>query len=364
MLDTGRRMAGDAGKGGRANRREGEQIARRRYQTGCLFIRGKRRKVWVARWREDVIRPDGSLGRTMRSEVLALVSELPKREAHKLLEARLRPVNQGRQCPQSIVSFEQFTREQWEPAVSPLLKRNSIVLYRKVLRKHLLPAFGHSRLCDIQRAELQRFFSEKLTQGFSPHHVHGMRTAMSKVLSTAVEWGHLDRNPLHGLRLGERINIREHVFLSPAQLQLLLPTLPEPCRTLASLAVLTGIRIGELLALRWKHVNFLRKAIRIRENVSGRYFGTPKTRQSKRTIPLSAPVVKVLAEHKQRCKQSTQDSLLFSGKSGMPLSADHLRRKVLQPACRKLGLPRIGWHSFRHTHATLFEQTGESRRAI
>ena len=71
-------------------------VARRRYQAGCLFKRGKRRKVWVARWREDVLLEGGQLGRLQRSVVLGTVADLPtKRHALTKLEEQLRPVNQG-----------------------------------------------------------------------------------------------------------------------------------------------------------------------------------------------------------------------------------------------------------------------------
>src|SRR5260370_28658833 len=71
----------------RATRERMWTVARRRYQSGCLFKRGKRRKVWIARWREDVIRPDGSLGRIQRSIVIGLLSEVPtRREAQIQLD--------------------------------------------------------------------------------------------------------------------------------------------------------------------------------------------------------------------------------------------------------------------------------------
>ena len=112
MLDIRSRIPAEVGKDARTDGKE--LVIRRRYQTGCLFIRGKRRKVWVARWREDVITPDGTAGRTLRSEVLGTVKEIgPQREAQKILESKLRPINQGRQRPQSTMQFEQFVREQW-----------------------------------------------------------------------------------------------------------------------------------------------------------------------------------------------------------------------------------------------------------
>lgn len=70
-------------------------MARRRFQTGCLLKRGKRSKVWVARWRETVIQPGGSFRRVQRSEVLGTVAGIPtKRQALDTLARRLREVNQ------------------------------------------------------------------------------------------------------------------------------------------------------------------------------------------------------------------------------------------------------------------------------
>src|SRR5262245_43319952 len=86
-------------------------LARRRYQTGHLFKRGKRRKVWVARWREDVIQPDGRRGRLQRSVVLGLVSDVPtRRQALALLDEQLRPFNQGLRTPQSTMLFRDYAQ--------------------------------------------------------------------------------------------------------------------------------------------------------------------------------------------------------------------------------------------------------------
>src|SRR6266849_2586006 len=83
-------------KARRATRERMWTVARRRYQSGCLFKRGKRRKVWIARWREDVILPDGGLGRIQRSIVIGLVSEVPtRRQAQTQLDQHLQMLNQG-----------------------------------------------------------------------------------------------------------------------------------------------------------------------------------------------------------------------------------------------------------------------------
>ncbi len=83
----------DARKCGRANGKE--QMARPSYQDGSLFIRGKRTKVWVARWREDVIWEDGTLHRTQRTVVLGPIADRSRREARSLLQKRVSEINQG-----------------------------------------------------------------------------------------------------------------------------------------------------------------------------------------------------------------------------------------------------------------------------
>jgi len=81
MFDKAITIEVDANTAKRATSRKETAVARRRYQMGSLAVRGKRRKVWVARWREDVKKPDGTLGRIRRAEVLGNKNELSKREA-------------------------------------------------------------------------------------------------------------------------------------------------------------------------------------------------------------------------------------------------------------------------------------------
>ena len=139
-LDMRATLRADTGKGGRANGKV--PMARRRYQEGCLFMRGRAgRKVWVARWREDVLRPNGTVGRLMRSQVLGPVTHIStRREARLLLNALLRPTNQGLRTPQSTMSFGDFARK-WEEAVLPTYRASTRNFYRDILRKHLVPKF-------------------------------------------------------------------------------------------------------------------------------------------------------------------------------------------------------------------------------
>lgn len=354
-------MAHGEEKGARIGK---EFTIRTRFQEGHVFLRrGKRRKVWAARWREDVIIPEGTVKRILRFAVLGTSSEIKgKKEARDILQAKLRPINQGRQRPQSTMTLEQFVSEQWKPGVLPTLRSGSSRYYDVQLRCHILPAFGSRRLCDIARVDVQCFLADKRKHGFSGSSTHGMRTAISKVMQAAVDWNLLEQNPARGIRIGDRAPKTERLYLNPKEVGRLLTSLSEPCRTLVLVAVLTGMRIGEILALRWKVLDLDRGVIQVRETVSEGKFGSPKTKSSRRDIPISQPVCDAFQTQLAGCRQRGPEDLVFTTRNQTPLNPKNLLRRVLQPTCKALGLPLISWHSFRHTHATQLAEVGESLR--
>jgi len=293
LLDNRATLVTDIGKGGRANlRMERRKMARSQYQNGCLFVRGKRRKMWVARWREEVILTDGSAGRVMRSLVLGPVTEIGgPREARRLLDVRLNPINQGQYRPEATMLFSKFVAECFEPGVLPTLKFATREIYSLLLRKHLILQFGGHRLCDISRVEVQQYLLNKLTQGFAWETTNHLRHLLSKVMGTAENWEYISNNPVRGVKMPERTLKRPHRFLSAEEVQRLIASSKEPTRTIVILATMTGLRIGEILALRWGRIDLLRGTLLVAETCYKGHFGTPKTRASRREVPLAPAVV-------------------------------------------------------------------------
>jgi integrase len=183
---------------------------------------------------------------------------------------------------------------------------------------------------------------------------------LAKVLEVAVESGYFDRNPAHGIKIGERQPKREKRFLTPDQIRVLLPALAEPCRTVVLVAVLTGMRIGEILALRWKRLDLDCGTVEVAETFSDGCFGTPKTRSSRRVIPMSCAMRESFRSHRAATLRTAPNDLVFSTPKGTPLSPKNLYNRVLGPTCDSIGMPRVSWHSFRHSNATLLGEVGES----
>jgi len=355
-LDCEVRMGGDARKTGRANGKV--NMARRRHQIGCLFVRGKRPKVWVARWRERVLTSKGSMSTILRSEVLGTVSDLSKRQAQNLLEDRLRPVNRGRAVPRSNISLRRFVEDEFRPLVLPTLKFATREIYTLLLDKHLLPRFGEECIADIATPEVQRFVLEKLKQGYAWETASHMRHLLSKVLGTAKAWRYLADNPVLGVEMPERKLKRPHKALSIEDVRMLLSKMNEPERTITIVATLAGLRIGEILGLRWGRVHLDQCTLEVEETCYKGVFGTPKSKASRRGTPLAPVVVQALDAHRSRCMDTSANALVFSKGGNEPLSADNLRKKRLASACRRAGLRRIDWHTLRHTYSTLLHDLG------
>lgn len=329
-------------------------MARRRYQTGCVFKRGKRRKVWVARWREDVLCEDGKVGRILRSVVLGSVADLPtRRDAQVRLDEELRGVNQGTVRPESSMLLGTFAEEQWKTLVLPTLKLSTQHGYKTVLAKHLLPYWRDWRLRDIGRQDVQQWVADRFRRKLGWQTVRNAWTLLSGILETAVEYGYLSVNPARGVKFPEKELKEAPVLFTAEDFVKLLEQLDEPYRTMARLIALTGLRIGELLAVRWRCLDLEIGTLSVRESVYEGKFQSPKTRKSRRTMPLGPQIIVWLREHRLRAKRTESDDLVFGNRKGQPLRESKLLRNVLQPAAERAGLGRVTWHQFRHIHSSL-----------
>jgi integrase len=338
-----------------------KDMARRRYQKGSIRKRGKRNQVWELQWWEDYIKEDGSIARRRQSATLGAVSEMTLRETRKLADERLRPVNQGKMLPQSTMELRVFVERYFDPLFFPTLKRSTQKRYRQTLNSHLLPAFGKFRLCDIGTVDLQQFVLQKMESGLGWESVNHLRNLMSKIFETAKKWNYFQgNNPAIGVSLPEKNPVREKHALQENQIALLLSQLKEPVRTMVLLGILTGMRIGEILGLRRKDVNFSSGQIRIEQACYRGLLGSPKTKGSRRTLPLPTGLVKPLTRICEKGTLTSEEDLVFQTRNGTPLNDTNLLHRHLKPVGGRLGMPWLSWHVLRRTHATLLQVAGAS----
>ena len=336
-------------------------MARPRWQQGWLLQRGKREKKWVGRLREDAIAEDGSRIRRQRSIVLGPVREISKREAQRMLSERLAAINQGRHKPELMMSFQRYVLERWEPSILPTLRFSTARNYRHLIRRHLLPFLGGIRLPEIGPADVQMLVAEK-SKRFAPKTVLSLRNLLSKIFGTAKLWGYLQANPAQGVQVPSLVDTRERLTLTPEQVRALLVVLKEPYRTMVLLAVLSGLRRGEIFGLRWKCVDFAERAIVVAEaNYEGQS-APPKTRASRRKVFVDTAVLEALS--RLRPTHYQPDDFVFPSERGTALNPNNVLNRVMRPACQRAGIPLVSWHNFRYTYATWANPTGESIKAI
>ena len=338
-----------------------QQMARRRYQGGTLRKRGKRNPYWELQWREDYIKPDGTIGRRLVPWKIGAVAKLTRREARKLADEKLRSLNQGEFAPQSTIILQDYVERYLIPNFFPTLKLSTQKRYRRTLKIHLIPAFGKARLCDIGTLEIQRFVLAKMESGLSWECADHYRNLLSKIFETAKKWGfHSGPNPAAGVELPEKTPVREKHILELEQIPQLLGVLEKPVRTMVYLALLTGLRIGEILALNWASVDFAVGQIRVVRGYYRGLMGNPKTKCSRRSVPLPEVLRPILLRLREQT--ATPEELVFHTSKGTPHNDSNLLHRDLKPAGRKLGMPWLNWHTLRRTHATLFQFAGGSLR--
>jgi len=179
-----------------------------------------------------------------------------------------------------------------------------------------------------------------------------------------VKWGHLSDNPARGVDLPTLKTVKPKWALTITQGSALLNGLPPLARTMVGLALLTGLRRGELFALRWKSVSVAEGHLTVDEAVYEGAFGSPKTTAGLRRVPLSDATVRLLAQWQERAQNTQPDALVFATWSGKPISPNNVLRRWVFPACATLNLPNATWLTFRRTYASWAHDKGVPGKVV
>jgi integrase len=330
---------------------------KRQYGSGCLI---EKRKGWAIRWRELEIAPDGTTKRVLRHERLGPMS---RRDASAILAQKVAAAAGTKTPTRSRVPFRTLTTE-WEATKLPMYRPSTQKNHRHITAKHLLPRFGDMAVCDISRRDVQAYVAHLQQSGYAPKTIDHIHDVLSAVLRTAVEWGHLTDNPARGVTLPQLTTVKQKWALTVDQAAALLNRMPPLAHTMTAVALLTGLRRGELFALRWKRLDLDAGALLVEEAVYEGKFGPPKTRAGLRAIPLVDELVQLLRTWRQRAKRTEPDDLVFSTVTGKSISPNNVLRRWVFPACATLGLPNASWLTFRRTYSTWAHTRGVPGRVL
>ena len=229
-----------------------EQVARRRFQNPKPFRRGS---WWIIQVRRDEF-IDGKLTRKNRWERLAPAS-MSEREVLKLASEHLRDLNQGLENIGSATNFAHYTENTYIPVALRKMAKSTQDRYEGVIRNYLKPAFGNLALRDLTPMTLDRYFAGLSESELSQESLDKVRDVLASILKRAIRHGLLVKNPIEGLELprAKRGRITQKPIISYEQCEQLLACIPEPYATMVYVAIWTGLRVSELIALRWEDVH-------------------------------------------------------------------------------------------------------------
>jgi hypothetical protein len=225
-----------------------ERMARRRYQQGQLLQKGKKKKVWVGRWREDTIRPDGTRYRQRRSEILGTLKDYPTRRlAGRALEQRISEanVNSLDYQPRPTATFREFVMK-WERTFYRNLNRQPNRPTKSRLKKHLIPDFGETSMKNLSAQRLQAFIAQK-ARSIGPKSVKNVIALLRMMWNQAKALGYVNHDPFGSLVLPELNPLNERAF-SLQEMKSIIGAAQEPFKTLYWISADLGDRGGEAWA--------------------------------------------------------------------------------------------------------------------
>lgn len=318
-----------------------------RYQRGYVKKVGKKVQVWYGGWREDIRLPDGSFTRRCKKKRLGTVRDLPTKAA--AYEELFRLMGCGGSSVE--MTFAELAAR-WEKAIVPTLKNTTADYYQKVLRAHGVPVFGPRRIASVGRYDIETFLAERAPK-YCRNTLRGMRVSIGKVFSWAVACGWLEKNPCAGVRLpnaGIRI-IR--TILKSEETIAIAKKLTEPYSTLVLFLAVTGLRIGEAIAIKWS--DFEGDVLNVSRRIYEGEEGTTKTKKSERGLPIPHVLL-------ARMKALGGSVWVFRSLASTPVNPGNALKRYVRPAARELGIPIGGWHDFRHTLGTMLRKKGWSSK--
>ena len=234
------------------------------------------------------------------------------------------------------------------------------------LRRHILPSFENRPLSHIRPTEIQAWVKGR-SEVLAPATVERTYRCLASIMKSAVRDRLVSSSPCIDVRL-PRKTCRQVVPLSKEQVFALVEAVPDRYRALVLLAAATGLRQGEAFGLTLDEINWLRRVVEVRHQMSQAgnsppRLAPPKTSASHRTVPLPQIVLEALAEHIRKYPPAA-DGLIFTTATGDPIRRTRFGESVWRPARMKVGLPTTGFHDLRHTYASLLIQHGESVKVV
>ena len=341
---------------------------RTRYQQGSVQ-REKRHSgpdVWIYRWYEP-----GTDGKSKyRKAIVGTVTTLAN-ETSALKAAQALRIDANEQAPHAEAGPRTIAELVSHYRLKELVGENqgrkafsTRAAYECYLKAWILPRWGNHRLDQVRPVAVEEWLDGiKRAKGTRAK----IRNLMSAIFHHAMRYEWVERNPIKLVRQSAKREIVPDV-LELAELQLLLSKLSIRERTLVLLDAATGLRVSELLALRWSDVDFENLELSVTRSIWHQVVGNCKTEASAKPVPIDSSMAEDLLRWRRQSPYPMAEDYVFASptmKGAQPYWPDNLMKRYIKPVARKAGIHKnIGWHTFRHSFGTLLKANGEDVKTV
>ena len=324
-------------------------MKRARHKQGSVVF-DKRRKVWNYLFCENGVR---------RTRLIGSSRDYPTKanawRAAELLRQTLndKPINPGR----TITVDELVQRYEREKLPS---RSETARVYRSWLHNHILPQWGDRLITDVQPRSVELWLRQLDLSPKSKSHVRNLL----HVLMDFAMWSgvmQISRNPIDLVLVkGATTRVRKPRSLTVEEFQKLNVHLRQPFNTMAFVSVCLGLRVSELLGLKWRDVNWLDAKLKIERGIVKQIVDDVKTDSSRKSLTIDKGLLETLKVWKQTTQFSGEEDWIFASpvKLGdLPYSYTGFWRE-LQRAAKEAGIGQLGTHAFRHTYRSWLDAVG------
>ena len=256
-----------------------------------------------------------------------------------MLAEKINEINQGtyREIPKT--KFREFAQNWLKTYAEVNVKPSTFARYKDIIHRLLIPAWGHHNLTNLTTGHLQRYVAERL-KSVSPKTVSNEVGVIKEIFRHAYRWGCLKTNLSEHLDR-PRIIRPEIKILSPEEVGKILAKTAGRYRLAFLTSVLTGLRAGELWALRWSDIDWNALQINIRQSLWRGLFQPPKSKSSFRKVDIPEQLAFELKEWRLSSPPNDQD-LVFPNTKGKPAYHDNVVKRHFVLALRRAGLRHMG----------------------
>jgi integrase len=330
---------------------ERNNVRRKRYQKGSLQKTDKhgKHKMWILQWREAGIKKYYTIGPC---------SKLTKSQAQEKQAEFMKEVNARQStAPDPNVTFGDFFEGTALPFYRMKWKRSTASTTESRIRHHLIGQYKDARLQDLGLKELQAFLNAK-AKTLSRSIVAHLRWDLRAIFKLALAEGHAQRDPTAALYTPKEAAVAPTRAMTGKEAEQHINALDLRERVIDHLAIFVGMRPGEILGLQRRHVSEDCLQVVIEQRLYRGDIDTPKTRSSRRTVPIPSETVRQLQEWMELVGKKPDAWVFASENPAKPMWRDNVWYRHMKPKLEPLGL---GWANFqvlRRTHASLGHDAG------